>query len=64
MFRKMVRPDSKGRITLGRLAAGISGFSVTVDKGNKIILEPYAEIPQKSLCVKNGCLKTKLLLIR
>jgi len=40
----MVRPDSKGRITLGHLADGVSGFSIKKDKG-KIILEPYAEIP-------------------
>lgn len=42
---KTVRPDSKGRITLGRLAKGISSFSVKKDKDNRIILEPYAEIP-------------------
>jgi hypothetical protein len=45
MFHKMVRPDSKGRITLGRLAKGVSGFSVTKDKYNRLILEPYTEIP-------------------
>ena len=45
MLNKMLRPDSKGRITLGHLANGISGFSVTLDKNNRIILEPYAEIP-------------------
>lgn len=45
MLNKMLRPDSKGRITLGRLAEGVSSFSVRKDKDNRIILEPYAEIP-------------------
>jgi hypothetical protein len=44
---KMLRPDSKGRITLGPLAEGISGFSVTVTNDHKIILEPYSEIPAR-----------------
>lgn len=45
MITKMVRPDAKGRITLGHLADGISGFSITKDKNNRLILEPYTEIP-------------------
>ena len=45
MVLKMLRPDAKGRITLGRLAEGVSGFAVTQTKDHKIILEPYAEIP-------------------
>lgn len=44
---RMLRPDSKGRITLGSLAAGISGFSVTIVEDHKILLEPYAEIPAR-----------------
>lgn len=44
MLKKMVRPDAKGRVTLGRLAEGVSSFLVTEDKG-KLILEPYTEIP-------------------
>lgn len=47
MLHKMVRPDSKGRITLGRLASGVSSFSVTKDKYNRLILEPYTEIPAR-----------------
>lgn len=43
---KTVRPDAKGRITLGVLARGISSFDV-IEEGNKIILIPYAEIPAK-----------------
>lgn len=41
---KVVRPDSKGRITLGEFARGISSFRVTREK-NCIILEPFVEIP-------------------
>ena len=39
-----VRPDSKGRITLGELASGVSTFSVSRDSNNRIILEPFVEI--------------------
>lgn len=45
MKHRMIRPDIKGRITLGSLAKGVSSFSITVTKGNRIILEPYVEIP-------------------
>lgn len=42
---KQLRPDSKGRITLGKLAKGISSFRARrMDDGN-ILLEPLAEIP-------------------
>ena len=40
-----LRPDSKGRITLGKLAQGVSSFRVKVAAGGKIILEPFAEVP-------------------
>ena len=43
---KFLRPDAKGRVTLGEMADGVSSFKATYDKGtHKIILEPYAEIP-------------------
>lgn len=45
MTLKMLRPDSKGRITLGHLADGVSGFAVTFTKDHKIILEPHSEMP-------------------
>lgn len=45
MTLKMLRPDSKGRISLGHLAAGVSGFSVNETSDHKIILTPYSEIP-------------------
>ena len=47
MSQKMLRPDSKGRITLGHLADGVSNYAVTITKDRKIILVPYAEIPAK-----------------
>jgi hypothetical protein len=47
MLKKIVRPDSKGRITLGQWAEGISSFSITKDKNDRLILEPYSEIPSR-----------------
>jgi hypothetical protein len=40
-----IRPDAKGRITLGKLAHGVSSFHATTDTKGRIILEPYTEIP-------------------
>ena len=40
MLPKMVRPDAKGRITLGHLAKGVSGYTVTETSDHKIILAP------------------------
>lgn len=42
-----IRPDAKGRITLGPLARGISSFQASVDSRGRIILEPFAEIPAR-----------------
>ncbi len=42
-----LRPDSKGRITLGKLAEGVSSFRVTREKSGKIVMEPYVEIPER-----------------
>jgi hypothetical protein len=42
-----IRPDSKGRISLGALAKGISSFQATVDGSGRILLEPFAEIPAR-----------------
>lgn len=42
---KVLRPDSKGRISLGKLAQGISSFRVTIDDRRRIVLEPYSEVP-------------------
>lgn len=46
MLPKIVRPDSKGRITLGlRQTKGVSGYRVSETKDHRIILEPQVEIP-------------------
>jgi hypothetical protein len=42
-----VRPDSKGRIALGKLAQDISSFHVTQEADGRIVLEPFAEIPAR-----------------
>jgi hypothetical protein len=42
-----IRPDAKGRITLGKLAKGCSSFRATLDDEGRIILEPFAEIPAR-----------------
>lgn len=47
MEQRTLRPDSKGRITLGALSDGISGFNVTVDAQHRTILEPLVEIPAR-----------------
>ena len=44
---RTLRPDAKGRITLGALACGISSFHATVDASGRIILDPFAEIPAR-----------------
>ena len=44
-----VRPDAKGRITLGGLAKGVSSFRITQEKGGRLVLEPFAEIPAREL---------------
>ena len=40
-----LRPDSKGRITLGKLAEGVSSYRARRQKDGKIVLEPFIEIP-------------------
>lgn len=42
-----VRPDSKGRITLGKLTEGVSRFRVQLDPEGRIFLEPLVEISAK-----------------
>ena len=39
-----VRPDSKGRITLGKLAEGVSSFIVSKQPGGAVLLEPMVEV--------------------
>lgn len=40
-----LRPDSKGRITLGKLAEGVSSYRARKQADGKIILEPFMEVP-------------------
>ena len=48
MLPKIVRPDAKGRITLGHeLTRGVSGYTLTETKDHKILLEPQVEIPAR-----------------
>ena len=44
-----VRPDAKGRITLGALAKGLSGFKVTKNSDGSFHLLPLREIPEREL---------------
>ena len=40
-----LRPDAKGRITLGKLAEGVSSYRARRQSDGKIVLEPFVEIP-------------------
>jgi hypothetical protein len=62
MLPKIIRPDSRGRINLGRLASGVSGFSITQTRDRKIVLEPYVEIPFKEMQAFKEFLLPDLLL--
>ncbi|MFK7974105.1 MAG: hypothetical protein AB8B66_04520 [Rickettsiaceae bacterium] len=43
--QKILRPDSKGRICLGSLTKGISGYKAMVNENTKeITLKPYTEL--------------------
>jgi predicted transcriptional regulator len=42
-----LRPDAKGRITLGKLADGISSFRATQNIDGSIVLKPYVEVALK-----------------
>ncbi len=57
--RKTVRPDSKGRITLGSLAAGASSFKAYKDDKGRIILEPQIEVPAAEAWLWNNAAAMK-----
>ena len=44
---KTVRPDSKGRISLGKRAKDYSGYTLKESKDGSILLEPLIEVPAK-----------------
>ena len=39
-----LRPDSKGRISLGKIANNVSSYKMTVKENGQLLLEPYVEI--------------------
>lgn len=64
-----VRPDAKGRVTLSKLANGISSFNVSRDEDGRLLLEPMVEIPAREkwlyenkeaiACVRRGLADAK-----
>lgn len=44
---QQLRPDSKGRISLGKLAQGVSSFQARRMEDGSIVLEPFTEIPAR-----------------
>lgn len=44
-----VRPDSKGRVTLGKLAMHVDSFTIREQKDGSILLEPQVEIPAREV---------------
>jgi len=44
---KTVRPDGKGRITLGKLTKDFSGYTLKESADGIIVLEPLIEVPAK-----------------
>ena len=44
---KTVRPDSKGRITLGKLTKEFSGYTLKESADGTILLEPLVELPAR-----------------
>ena len=44
---KTVRPDSKGRITLGKLTKEFSGYTLKESVDGTILLEPLVELPAR-----------------
>ena len=51
---QQLRPDAKGRITLGKLAQGVSSFRARLMDDGRIILEPFAEIPAREKWLFNN----------
>lgn len=41
----ILRPDSKGRISLGAITNNVSSYRISVEDNGRVVLEPYAEIP-------------------
>ncbi len=43
-MQTIVRPDSKGRISLGKYAKGVSSFVLEMGRDHQIVLKPQVEI--------------------
>ncbi|WP_010301819.1 hypothetical protein [Candidatus Odyssella thessalonicensis] len=41
----VLRPDSKGRVSLGELSQGVSSYRVRKGENGQLTLTPYTEIP-------------------
>lgn len=45
MKNTIVRPDSKGRISLGEITRNVSSYRITVKENGQLLLDPFVEIP-------------------
>lgn len=45
---KDVAPDARGRVQLGDLAKGVSKYRIFKDKHDRLVLEPYVDIPKQA----------------
>lgn len=45
MKNAIVRPDSKGRISLGEITRNVSSYRITVKENGQLLLDPFVEIP-------------------
>ena len=45
MTNIILRPDAKGRISLGEVARNVSSYRMTTKENGQIVLDPYVEIP-------------------
>jgi len=57
-----LRPDAKGRITLGKVAEGVSSYQASIDPEGRILLEPFAEIPARERWLHKTPVALKLVL--
>lgn len=45
MKNAIVRPDYKGRISLGEITRNVSSYRITVKENGQLLLDPFVEIP-------------------
>ena len=45
MISKLIQPDAKGRICIGKPAAGVVGYQRVDEPDGKIVLTPMAAVP-------------------